>query len=184
MNKRLSLVLTKFSLVLGLAFLALVASALSTDKDQNIEIKSDTAMLDDIKNISIYSGNVILDQGSMRITGDRMTVYFLENNDLERIEVEGQPAKFRQLPDNSSVYNEAEALIMEFHQPENLIILIDKAFVNHAGTRLAGDRIEYDTVASRIKANRTRVRNQPGQDNKSENQDNRVKLIVPKKKPD
>jgi len=184
MNKRLSLILTRFSLLLGLACFAPITSALSTDKDQDIEIESNSAMLDDIKNISIYTGNVTVDQGSMRITGNKMTVYYHENNDLERIVVEGQPAKFRQLPDNSSVYDEAESLVIEFHQFENLIILIDKAFVNQAGTLLTGDRIEYDTVASRIKADRTRTTIQTGQGAGSEKQDNRVKVIIPKKKTD
>ena len=141
-------------------------------------------MLDDKKNISIYSGNVTVDQGSMRITGNKMTVYYHENSDLERIVVEGKPAKFRQLPDNSNIYDEAESLVIEFHQFENLIILIDKAFVNQAGTRLTGDRIEYDTVASRIKADRTRTTEQAGQGTGPEKQDNRVKLIIPKKKTD
>ncbi len=184
MNKRLSFILTRFSLLLGFACFAPITSALSTDKDQNIEIESNSAMLDDIKNISIYTGNVTVDQGSMRITGNKMTVYYHENNDLERIVVEGQPAKFRQLPDNNSVYDEAESLVIEFHQFVNLIILIDKAFVNQAGTLLTGDRIEYDTVASRIKADRTQATKKTGQGAGSEKQDNRVKLIIPKKKTD
>ena len=66
--------------------------ALSTDKDQPIEIEADTADLDNKKGVTIYRGNVVLIQGSVRMTGDIMTVYF-KDDELDILIMEGKPAR-------------------------------------------------------------------------------------------
>lgn len=155
------------------------ASALSTDKDQDIEIESDSAYLDDTRNVSVYSGNVVVVQGSMRITGNKMTIYYTEDNELDRIIVEGQPATFKQLPDNSSVHDEAEALVMEYYERRNLIVLDDKARVKQGDRRLIADHVEYDTSLSQVRANSNEQAT-----NTATDQDTRVKLIIPARKND
>ena len=125
---------------------------LSTDRDQPINIEADTAELDDEKAMTVYRGNVIVIQGSIRMTGDEMTIYYTPENELDVVIMDGKPATYRQLPDDSQVYDEAEALHMEYHGKDNLIILTDKAIVKQEGLQFSGKRIEYDTVRSRIKA--------------------------------
>ncbi|MEE8233629.1 MAG: lipopolysaccharide transport periplasmic protein LptA [Gammaproteobacteria bacterium] len=127
------------------------AWALSTDKDQPIEIEADAADLDDGKGITIYRGNVVLTQGSVRMTGDIMTVYF-KDDELDTLIMEGKPARYRQLPDDSKIYDEAEALRMEYYELKSLVILIDKASFKQEGLSFSGNRIEYDTEHSRVKA--------------------------------
>src|SRR5690554_1491947 len=75
--------------------------ALSTDSGQPIEIEADTAELDDQKGITIYRGNVVVTQGTIRMTGEKMTVYYNKEKDLDTVIMEGTPATYRQLPDNS-----------------------------------------------------------------------------------
>jgi len=137
--------------MLGLV-LALPAHALTTDKDKPIEVEADTAELDDVKNVSIYRGNVIVTQGSIRMTGDVMTVYQTDTDDLDHLIMEGKPATYKQLPDDSKIYDEARALRMEYHEIKNKIILIDQAVVTQEGLRFSGDRIDYDTELSKVKA--------------------------------
>ena len=158
--------------------------ALSTDKDQPIEVEADSAELDDEKGITIYRGNVIVTQGSMRITGDIMTVTYNENSDLDTLVVEGKPAHYRQMPDNSKVYDEAEALQMDYYALKNYIVLMDNALVKQEGLRFSGNRIEYDTERSIVKAKgktNTSSGNKDGSDKKDPNA--RVKIILkPSKK--
>lgn len=137
--------------VLGL-FLALPVLALSTDKNQPIEVEADTAELDDVKNVSIYRGNVVVTQGSIRMTGDVMTVYQTDNDDLDHLIMDGKPATYRQLPDDSPIHDTAEALRMEYFEIKNKIILTNRAVVTQEGLRFSGDRIEYDTELSKVKA--------------------------------
>ena len=135
-----------------LLMLALPAHALSTDKDQPIEVEADTAELDEVKNVSIYRGNVIVIQGSIRMTGDVMTVYQTDSDDLDHLIMEGKPATYKQLPDDSKIYDEAQALRMEYHEIKNKVILINQAVVTQEGLRFSGDRIDYDTELSKVKA--------------------------------
>jgi lipopolysaccharide export system protein LptA len=154
--------------------------ALSTDKDQPIEIEADSADLDDAKGVTIYRGNVVLIQGSVRMTGDTMTVYFTDDG-LDTMIMEGKPATYRQLPDDSEIYDEAEALRMEYYELKNLVVLIDKASFKQEGLSFSGNRIEYDTLHSRVKA-RGSVKQQAGSSSSSSSGE-RVKIILkPRKK--
>lgn len=166
-------------LIIGM-FLTGSVCALSTDKDQPIEIEADSADLDDEKGITIYRGNVITTQGSVRMTGDVMTVYFTDD-ELDTLIMEGKPATYRQLPDNSKVYDEAEALRMEYYELKNLVILIDKASFKQEGLSFSGNRIEYDTEHSKVKAKGSvKTQSEAGAPSSS---GERVKIILkPKKK--
>lgn len=158
-------------------------TALSTDADHPIEIEADSAELDDVKNISIYRGNVVVVQGSIRMTGDKMTVYQTAEDDLDLIIMRGRPATYRQLPDNSKVYDEAEALTMEYYEIKQLVILIKEALVTQEDSRLSGERIEYDTNLSKVKAWSNPTKDQqiaPTSTDSSKKK--RVKIIIKRKK--
>ena len=170
----------KILLTLILATMMNCALALSTDKQQDIEIEADTAEMDDIKGITIYRGDVVVIQGSIRMTGHTMTVYFNENDDMELVIMQGKPATYRQLPDDSKVYDEAEALQMEYYALKDYVILIDKALVTQEGLRFSGSRIEYDTVLSQVKAKGS-TKTTKGDGVKKKN-DGRVKITIKKKK--
>ena len=130
----------------------LPALALSTDKDQPIEVEADEAELDDLNNVSVYRGNVIVRQGSIHMTGDIMTVYSTGEDELDHIILEGNPATYKQLPDNSTVHDQAKALRMEYYELKNLVVLIRDAWVKQDTSTLVGERIEYNTELSRVKA--------------------------------
>jgi len=158
------------------------AFALSTDKQQDIEIEADTAEMDDIKGITIYRGNVIVDQGSIHMTGDIMTVYNDANGETELVIMEGKKATYRQLPDDSKIYDEAEALQMEYYALKDYVILIDEALVTQEGLRFSGSRIEYDTILSQVKAKGSTKTTKAKDDGSKKKTDGRVKITIKKKK--
>lgn len=173
----------KYILGVILAFTMSAALALSTDKQKDIEIEADSAEMDDIKGITIYRGDVVVTQGSIRMTGHTMTVHFDDNGDMELVIMQGKPATYRQLPDNSETYDEAEARQMEYYALKDYIILIDNALVTKPnGSRMSGSRIEYDTVLSKVLAKGTRstVKTKDGETEKKK--DGRVKITIKKKK--
>lgn len=177
MTKQLLQIPIQFSYIVLVCAFVSQSFALSTDKNQDIEIESNSVYLDDTKNIGIYTGNVVVLQGSIRITGDELTVFYTDDNELDKIIIKGQPATFRQLPDNSTVYDEAEALIMEYHENDSMIILSNEARVRQGDRRLIAEHIEYDTVLSQVRAKGSQTAN-------STQEDNRVRLIIPGKKED
>ena len=158
---------------------SLAAFSLSTDKDQPIEVEADEAELDDKNDFSIYRGNVIVRQGSIHMTGEVMTVYSKGGDELDYIIIEGNPATYKQLPDNSNVHDQARARRMEYHETKNLVVLIRDAWVKQETSTLVGERIEYNTELSRVKAwsQPDGEESAPATEKKS-----RVKLILKKKR--
>ena len=160
------------------------AFALSTDKEKDIEIEADSAEMDDLKGITTYKGDVVVVQGSIRMTGHTMYVHFDDEGDMELVIMQGNPATYRQLPDNSDAYDEAEALQMEYYALKDYIILKEKALVTKPdGSQMSGKRIEYDTVLSKTIAKgstSTTVTTDKGKTSKKK--DGRVKITIKKKK--
>jgi len=158
------------------------ALALSTDKQQDIQIEADSAEMDEIKGITIYRGDVVVDQGSIHMTGHTMTVYNDANDETELVIMEGRPATYRQLPDDSKIYDEAEALKMEYYALKDYVILIDEALVTQEGLRFSGSRIEYDTVLSQVKAKGSSKETKVRDEGSKKNSNGRVKIIIKKNK--
>ena len=125
--------------------------ALESDAEQPITIDSNTASYDDKEEVSIYTGNVISIQGSIRVNSDRLTVHFV-NGEAEKLIFTGDKAKFKQTPQVGKDDITGEALIGEYYPKKNLLILKNKATVWQGNGTYASDFIEYDLKTSLVKA--------------------------------
>jgi lipopolysaccharide export system protein LptA len=170
------------SLIILLCFFTYTAGAwaLSTDSQQPIEIEADFAELDDAEGKTVYIGNVVVTQGSIRMTGDKLRVNFTENRELEDVYLEGRPAYFKQTPDGADHDVEGEGLLIEYHAQENFLYLIDKAKLTKGDRLFEGHRINYDTEKSIITA-RSVPRMEPS-GKAPEQPRRRVRIIIPPKK--
>jgi len=173
----MKLILKVNLLFVGL-LLAADAMALATDSQQPIEIQADFAELDDKEGKTIYIGNVVVIQGSIKMTGDKLKVNFSEERDLEEVYIEGRPAYFKQTPDSGEDV-EGEGLLIEYHAQKNLLHLIQKARLTQGKRLFEGDRINYDTAKSVITARAAPKR--PDSTGKPAPRD-RVRIIIPPKK--
>lgn len=145
---------TELFLIL-LATLPGAALALSTDRDQPVHIEADRGELDDVKGVTIYEGRVVVTQGSIKITGDRVVLYYDDKRDISRAEAVGKPATYQQLSDGETEPLKARALRMDYQVKDGVIDLYDDASVVQTGNSLFGNRITYDTVNERVKASRS-----------------------------
>ncbi len=170
-----------FYVFLSLGFIACSHNslALSSDQNQPIEVEADYAELDDEKGLTIYRGDVIVTQGSMKVMGDELTVTYTEAGDMDTMIVIGKPAHFEQMPDNSKIKDEAEALRIEYYSLKNLMYLIKKAEMKQEGARMTGDKIEYNTLTNKI-ISKGRVK--ANKDKKDKGDSGRVKIILKQKK--
>lgn len=135
-----------FSLIL--CALPVTTMALTSDRSQPIELEADTADIDDLKGISIYTGNVILTQGTMVIKAYRLTLYNDKNKELEKavaIGNKGKLATFKQRPEGKKQDLKARANKMIYFLKKDKIHLLDKAHVWQAGDTFSGKKIIYDT---------------------------------------
>jgi len=170
----------EWALWLLLAVVSGPAGALSSDSEQPIEIEADFAELDDEEGTTVYVGNVVVVQGSIRMTGDRLRVNFTPEKDLKEAFLDGRPATFKQTPDKDEDVN-GEALKIEYHALENILNLIDKAKVTQGGRLFEGHRINYDTAKSIITARSARA-DQARKDEIPKEGSGRVRIVIPPKK--
>jgi len=174
------------SLILLVALVPLLAPGLALglagDSEQPIEIEADFAELDDERGVTVYRGNVVVVQGSLRLTGDKLIVNFTEEQELENAFLEGDPARFKQRPDGQEVDTEGEALQIEYHQQESLLYLIENAKLNQGDKLLTGHRITYDTERSILTARKARDSEAPSPGAGDSPTRERIRIVIPPKK--
>jgi lipopolysaccharide export system protein LptA len=135
--------LTRIVAVL-LAALALPAAADKADREKEINIGADRGFADDKERTSTFDGNVIVTQGTMRITAAKVTV----KEDAERYKfyvATGAPVTFRQKRDKADDYIEGWAARAEFDDKTAKLKLFDKARLKSVQGEITGDLITYDT---------------------------------------
>jgi len=125
--------------------------ALSTDRDQPIEVEADELEVRELERISIYLGNVKLVQGSLEINADRVVLHFNEANDLTLMEMTGTPATLRQLDDNQQELR-GEAKQIDYTQSDSMLILRDSARLSQAGDTIESDLIRINTQNNSLQA--------------------------------
>ena len=182
-NKRMHRLRCRFLAALLLASVT-PAHALSTDSEQPISIVADAAEHDDATRITVYRGNVVIDQGSLHITGDAVTVNFDALDQVTKITSVGTPAHFRQLPDGDTGHRKAWAKQMEYFPEQDLIMLFGDARYEKDGSRVEADRLVYDSRNARFKALTDTAATPSGEDGQAAGKKpERVRIqIKPKKK--
>lgn len=134
-----------------LLLLSTSASALESDSEQPIYIDSNTATYDDRKQISVYTGNVVTIQGTLRVDSDKLVVY-MKDGVITKLVATGKPAKFEQLPQVGKEKIKGEGLIGEYYPDKDLLVLKKEASVWQGGNKSASDLINYDSKNSLIMA--------------------------------
>ena len=148
-------------LSLSAALGSVSAWALPNDNEQPIRIQANEAQLDDKQGVTTYKGDVIITQGSMKITGNTVTITRNSAGEIDVVTSVGNLAYYEQLhkaTDPKPV--QAYAVTIQYHAPQNRIVLIDKAKVINDGNTTEGEKIIYDTVkqvASAGRANGSQV---------------------------
>jgi lipopolysaccharide export system protein LptA len=140
--------------ILVLPLLVLGASrvvALPEDAEQPIHILSDAAEVYEDSGLVIYRGSVRLDQGTLKVRADTMTIE-IQHEKVIRITAEGNQATYEQQlrPDQSRVVAGAETIV--YHTQDERIELIGGATLTQDDNEFKGDRIRYDLRAGKIDA--------------------------------
>ncbi|MGF0239844.1 lipopolysaccharide transport periplasmic protein LptA [Rhodococcus sp. IEGM1300] len=135
-------------LSLGAALGSASAWALPTDSQQPIRIQADDAQLDDKQGIATYKGDVIITQGSMKVTGNTVTITRTPAGDIDVVTSVGNLAYFEQKQKADSPQPvKGYGKTVQYHAQQNRIVLIDQAkVISDDGSTTEGEKIVYDTV--------------------------------------
>jgi lipopolysaccharide export system protein LptA len=145
---------TRLRTLLGVlaALAAPLAGALDSDRQQPLFVEADAAEFDEKQSISLYLGNVEVQQGSMRILADEVLVHHKPNRQPQKIIAIGDPVRYRQMLDDDPQEVRAKALRMEYETDSEEITLIDEAELVQGEDRFASDRIVYNRTTDRLTA--------------------------------
>ena len=139
-------------LAVGLLCMTASALALKTDRKQPINIRADHG---DFTNNSksnngtgVYTGHVLITQGSIRITADKAVLHML-NGEIQTADITGTPATFQQQPDSGArVHGTADNIT--FDQSKNQVDLLGNAHLQQDGRAFTADVIHYNTSTEHV----------------------------------
>jgi lipopolysaccharide export system protein LptA len=119
------------------------AAAEKADREKEIQVLADRLTADDAKKEAVYEGNVVITQGTMRITSARIVVR--EDAEGYRTYVAtGSPVTFRQKRDKTDDWIDGSAQRAEFDDRTEMLKLFNGARLSSAQGELTGDFISYD----------------------------------------
>lgn len=133
------------SFVLCTSTMAAIAEQPSKrDSSAPVNIQADHMKYEFQTGISEYTGNVLVTQNDIELTGDKV-IAIQQNKVLKNIKVTGSPASYRQLAEDGS-YITAQSKQMEYQASDSRLVLTKKARLEQAGSVMESDQIIYDTV--------------------------------------
>lgn len=123
------------------------------DRDQPVHLSADKAELNNTTGVSVYTGDVVLTQGTMVIHGDKMTVYTDDQHQLKKSVVVGQPATYEQVPEGKKEKVHARAPRMEYYAsaPER-VVLLGGAKLWQGKNTFTGEHIVYEVATDKVNA--------------------------------
>lgn len=137
------MIIKHFFIFLMLAALPLSAYAEKSDREKAVNVESDRVTVDDVKQISVFDGNVVLTQGTMVIRGDRMEVR-QDKEGFKQGTVWGNLAYFRQKREGAGELIEGWGERIEYDSRADKVQLFTRAAMKKGDDDVAGDYISYD----------------------------------------
>lgn len=137
---------------LVLAGAAPAARAEKADRGKKLVIESDSLVIDDLKRLTVLTGNVVLTKGTLVLKAERVEVR--EGPDGYRTAVasgSSRQASFRQKRDAPNEFIEGQADRLEYEERREAVKFIDNAQVRllrgtAVGNEIAGNLITYDGI--------------------------------------
>ena len=127
------------------------AGALPSDREQPLKITADSAIRDETLGETRYIGDVELQQGSLVIKADLLTINHADNT-ANVVVAEGDPAILRQLPEADGQPVTAQARQIEYYRVEDKVVLRDGARIEQDGAIVTGAVIDYLIESQKVSA--------------------------------
>lgn len=125
------------------------------DRTKPIDVEANVATVDDKNNrIRTLEGNVILTQGTMRLTAERVVIKE-DDAGFTTAQIFGGPkgqVAFRQKRDNSTDFMEGSADRAEFDDQADTLKLLSNARLKSGGDELKGEYIFYNSATGEMQA--------------------------------
>lgn len=141
----------KLGLAVMLALTPSLTVALPEDRTQPIHLEASRGQLDQKTGVSVYEGNVVITQGSMRLTADTVTIYLKDNN-FQRMEATGAPVNLRYRPTADKPELQGASPRVEYDVVGAKVIMSGGARLTQGQDTFTGERVEYDLKGDVVRA--------------------------------
>ncbi len=142
--------LIKPILATALLSVSFSAAALKGDTDQPINIDSGSQSLDMENNVVVFSDNVVITQGSIKINAAKVTITRQEGK-KETIDASGAPVTFQQTLDNGKPVN-GKGNSVHYDLGSEFLTLIGNAELKQLDSFIKAEKITYDVKKQQLKA--------------------------------
>ena len=141
------------ALLLGsLLISSLPALAVTGDSEKPVNIDSVNQALDLQGNVATFTGNVIVTQGTIKITADKVVVTRPGGDSNKTIvDAYGNPATFYQMQDNGKPVK-GHAAKLHYELANDFVELTGNAFIEQQDSNIKGDRITYLVKEQKMQA--------------------------------
>lgn len=176
MNHNLKLTLPKTLLkqaaLAGLVvFSSAAALAIPSDRNQPISLVADRATYNEKSGVTTYSGNVIIEQGTMRLQANSIVANLNSQKQISSITATGGPARFQQQIDVNKGLAKGQAQKILYNAQTGIITLSGNAFLQQDGASIRGNTLKYSMNKGDVEAT--------GTPNNTGSSSGRVQIIIP-----
>ncbi|WP_343596355.1 lipopolysaccharide transport periplasmic protein LptA [Acinetobacter sp.] len=168
----------KVAIVGALSVSAISAYALPSDRNQPVSLVADRATYNDKTGYTTYSGNVIIEQGTMKLQADTVTAQLNSNRQISTVTALGRPARFQQKTDQSKGLAKGEGQKIVYNADTGIITLTGNAFVNQDGASVRGATLRYSMNKGDIEAIGSSSNGSATSTSPSQNH-GRVQIVIP-----
>jgi lipopolysaccharide export system protein LptA len=130
-------------LIALLAGMPIVVFAEKADREKPINLEADKVSLDDNKKESVFEGNVILTQGTTKITAAKITV-IQEKDGSQKATAFGKPATFRSKRDGVEEFVDGSAEKIVYDSKTDKVELFINAWLRREKDELRGNYVSYE----------------------------------------
>ena len=129
-----------------------VAFALPSDRNQPISLEADRATFNEKTGVTTYTGNVVIEQGTLKINAQSIVANLTSNNQIKVVTAQGSPAKFQQQIDAKSGLARGEGRKIIYNAETGIITLSGSAFLSQNGATFRGENLTYSMNKGDIEA--------------------------------
>ena len=149
------------TLSLSVAFIALNANnafALKSDTQQPLNVQSNEQLADLQANKLFFIGDVAATQGTIEVHCDKAELTRNDKNELKEVMTWGKPVTFRQQLDDGKILR-SQSSTLQYLPLTGDIVLTGNATVWQGESHVSGEKIVYNTVSQKMKANNANNQN-------------------------
>jgi len=148
--------LNRLLVVLALCLCSTPTLALRDDVTKPVRINADTVVFNKAKGFAVYSGNVVIVQGSLQLKAWEIKIQ-APNNTIQLITAKGSPVQFQQTMDDGKVAK-GKANLIRYQVEEKRLVMDGGAELVQNNDKFSSQHIEYSTRTGELKAGIARVK--------------------------